>query len=185
MSEINMRGTWLVTKHAIPHLIESGRKNRNPHILNLSPPPLIKEDWFKNHVTYSIAKYNMSLCVLGWAAEFRDQGIAANALWPITVIETAALQVLDSTKQIDSAFGGNSRTPEIMADAAHRILTKNSKEFSGNFVIDEVILREHGQTEFDHYSTRPGAKDMTIDLFVDDKIVNKMRALWEAKSHRT
>ncbi|CAG8759821.1 17637_t:CDS:2, partial [Cetraspora pellucida] len=89
-----------------------------------------------------------------------------------------------STKQIDSSFGKNSRTPEIMADAAHVILTKNSKEFSGNFVIDEAILREHGQTKFDHYSTKPGVNDMTFDLFVDDKIIDKMRALWEAKSHR-
>ncbi|CAG8507772.1 10571_t:CDS:10 [Cetraspora pellucida] len=181
MFEINSRGTWLVTKHAIPHLIESGRKNRNPHILNLSPPLLLKEDWFKNHVAYSMAKYNMSLCVLGWAAEFRDKGIAANALWPLTVIETSAIKMLDSTKQIDSSFGSNSRTPEIMADAAHVILTKNSKEFSGNFVIDEVILRENGQTKFDHYSTKPGANDMTFDLFVDDKIINKMRALWGSK----
>ncbi|CAG8517889.1 14264_t:CDS:10 [Gigaspora margarita] len=178
MFEINSRGTWLVTKHAIPHLIESGRKNRNPHILNLSPPLTLKEHWFKNHTAYSIAKFNMSLFVLGWAAEFRDKGIAANALWPLTVIETAAL------KAIGSHFGNNTRTPEIMCDAAHLILTKNSKEFSGNFVIDEIILREHGQTEFDHYATRPGAKDMTIDLYVDDEIVNLAKTLQEAKSHK-
>ncbi|CAG8630244.1 6293_t:CDS:2, partial [Acaulospora morrowiae] len=175
MHEINARGTWL---HALPHLIESGKQNRNPHILNISPPLSFKERWFSDHVAYSIAKYNMSLCILGWTGEFRKYGIAANALWPLTAIDTAALRVIaQSTSSI-------ARTPEIMADAAHLILTKNSKNFSGNFVIDEVILREHGQTEFDHYSVIPGNKNLQDDLFIDKEISDKMRALWKEDSRK-
>ncbi|CAG8434555.1 5353_t:CDS:10 [Diversispora eburnea] len=162
MHEINSRGTWLVTKYAIPYLIESGKKNRNPHILNISPPLDFQKHWFSNHVAYSIAKYNMSLLIFGWDGEFKEY-----ALWPLTVISTAALQVL-----------------EIMADAAYLILNKNSKEFSGNFVIDEVILRENGQTKFDHYSVIPGNIDLQADLFVDEKLCDKMRALWKESSHK-
>ncbi|RHZ49569.1 hypothetical protein Glove_519g93 [Diversispora epigaea] len=178
MHEINSRGTWLVTKYAIPYLIESGRKNRNPHILNISPPLDFQKDWFSNHVAYSIAKYNMSLLILGWEGELKEYGIAANALWPLTIISTAALQVLGQYTDTKS------RTPEIMADAAHLILNKNSKEFSGNFLIDEAILRENGQTKFDHYSVIPGNIDLQEDLFVDKKLCDKMRVLWKEGSHK-
>ncbi|RGB24938.1 putative short chain dehydrogenase [Rhizophagus diaphanus] len=173
MHEINARGTWLVTKYALPYLIESGKQDRNPHILNISPPLSMKEQWFSDHVAYSIAKFNMSLCILGWAGEFREHGIAANALWPVTSIDTAALSILD--KHTSS----KSRTPQIMADAAHLILTKNSTGFSGNFVIDEIILREHGQTEFDQYLVTPGNRDLVLDFFIDDEVFNKLKPLWK------
>ncbi|CAG8613806.1 16612_t:CDS:2, partial [Funneliformis caledonium] len=173
MHEINARGTWLVTKYALPYLIESGRQNRNPHILNISPPLTIKEQWFSGHVAYSIAKYNMSLCILGWAGEFREHGIAANALWPVTAIDTAALNMLDDL------LASKSRTPQIVADAAQLILTKDSTRFSGNFVLDEVILREHGQTEFDHYLVTPGNRDLALDYFIEEEVFNKLKLLWK------
>jgi citronellol/citronellal dehydrogenase len=119
MNEINARGTWLVTKHAVPHLLESSERNRNPHILSISPPLSMKEHWFAPHVAYTIAKYGMSMCVLGWAGEFKGQ-IAVNALWPFTTIDTAALNVIDPT------ISARSRKPQIMADAAHAILTKST-----------------------------------------------------------
>ncbi|CAI2176294.1 4073_t:CDS:2 [Funneliformis geosporum] len=169
MHEINARGTWLVTKYALPYLIESGRQNRNPHILNISPPLTITEQWFSGHVAYSIAKYNMSLCILGWAGEFREHGIAAN----VTAIDTAALKI------VDKFVASKSRTPQIVADAARLILTKDSTRFSGNFVLDEIILREHGQTEFDQYLVTPGNRDLALDYFIEDEVFNKLKLLWK------
>ena len=140
MNQINARGTFLVSKVCLPHLIKSD----NPHILNLSPPLDMDPKWFGPHVAYTIAKFGMSLCVLGMAEEFKEEGVAVNALWPRTAIATAAIK---------NALGGDevmniSRTPEIMGDAAYVILTKNSKEFTGNFCIDDNLLAEIGVPHF-------------------------------------
>ncbi|MEO1312106.1 MAG: NAD(P)-dependent oxidoreductase, partial [Pseudomonadota bacterium] len=143
MHQINARGTFLVSKACIPHL----KKAENPHVLMLSPPLDMSPKWFAPHVAYTMAKYGMSLCVLGMHEEFRKDGIAFNALWPRTAIATAA---------VEFALGGDammkaSRTPEILADAAHIILTKSAREFTGNFVIDDMLLYEHGVTDFEKY----------------------------------
>merc|ERR1711915_290049 len=127
MHTINTRGTYLVSKLCLPYLKERASKGRNPHILNNSPPLSMKPIWFKNHVAYTMAKYGMSMCVLGMAEEFRDQGIAANALWPQTAIITAAMEMLGG-KEVDKQC----RKPEIMADAAYVMLCKNPKEYTGN-----------------------------------------------------
>ena len=123
MHNINTRGTFLVSKLALPHLLKSS----NPHILNISPPLSMDSKWFAAHTAYTIAKYGMSLCVLGMAEEFKSIGVAVNALWPKTIISTAALQQLDSDS---SKLAAKGRTPEIMADAAHVILTQPSKEYT-------------------------------------------------------
>jgi citronellol/citronellal dehydrogenase len=170
MHSINGRGTWLVSKYAIPHLIKS---NKNPHILNISPPPTLEERWFKDHVAYTIAKFNMSLCVLGMAGELRDHGIGVNALWPLTLIDTAAVRNLLGGESVAST----GRTPEIMADAAYKILTKDSKTFSGNFLVDELFLREEGQIEFDHYSMTPGNKELGMDFYITDEMLQKVESL--------
>jgi citronellol/citronellal dehydrogenase len=145
MHQINTRGTFLCSKLCLPHLARA----KNPHILMISPPLNFEERWFAPHVAYSLAKYGMSLCVLGLAGELRSQGIAVNALWPRTVIDTAALQV---------AMAGHSgeerrrvRTPEIVADAAYGIFMRNSREFTGNFCVDEQVLRSAGETDFSRY----------------------------------
>ena len=161
MNQINARGTFLTSKKCLPHLL----KSENPHILNLSPPLDMKPHWFSNHVAYTIAKYGMSLCVLGMAEEFKEQGVAVNALWPRTAIATAAVQ---------NVLGGDemskiSRTPEIMADAAHVILTKNSNEFSGNFCIDDNLLAENGVKDFSQYASVPFA-ELAPDFFVPEDI---------------
>jgi citronellol/citronellal dehydrogenase len=156
MHQINTRGTFLVSQACLPHLL----KAENPHILNLSPPLSMKPKWFGPHVAYTMAKYGMSMCVLGMAEEFKGK-VAVNALWPRTVIATAAVQNLlggDQTIKV-------SRKPEIMADAAHAILTKG-RDFSGRFLIDEDVLRAEGITDFAHYSMIPGAELMP-DFFVD------------------
>ena len=157
MQQINVRGTYACTRACLPFL----RKADNPHVLTLSPPLNLQPHWFGPHLAYSLAKYGMSLCVLGHAEEFRPDGIAVNALWPRTVIATAAVQNL---------LGGDetvrrSRKPAIMADAAHHILTRPSREFTGNFCIDEDLLRTAGVTDFDAYACVPGA-DLLPDLFV-------------------
>ncbi|KAG0282427.1 Hydroxysteroid dehydrogenase-like protein 2, partial [Linnemannia gamsii] len=140
MHSINGRGTWMVSKYAIPHLIKSGK---NAHILNLSPPLSMKEAWFKNNVAYTMSKMNMSMCVLGMAGELRRHKIGVNALWPLTLIGTAALtQVGDTSKM-------KLRTPDIMADAAYEIFLKDSSKFSGNFLVDELFLRREGFTDMD------------------------------------
>jgi citronellol/citronellal dehydrogenase len=142
MHQINGRGTYLVSQKCLPHLL----KARNPHILNLSPPLNIEERWFAPHVAYSMAKYNMSLCVLGMAGEFRDQGVGVNALWPKTAIDTSAMRLLGGEAAMRKC-----RKPEIMADAAHVILTRDARAFTGNFCIDEEILRSAGISDFSAY----------------------------------
>ncbi|MEO0399858.1 MAG: NAD(P)-dependent oxidoreductase [Pseudomonadota bacterium] len=159
MHQINARGTFLVTKTCLPHL----KKADNPHMLTLSPPLDMSPKWFSPHVAYTMAKYGMSLCVLGMAEEFKADGVACNALWPRTAIATAA---------VEFALGGDamikgSRTVDILSDAAHMILTKPSREFTGNFVIDDTFLYEHGVTDFEKYRVDPSQK-LFPDFFVPD-----------------
>jgi citronellol/citronellal dehydrogenase len=145
MQQINTRGTFLCSKLCLPHL----QRAPNAHILMISPPLNLEERWFAPHVAYSIAKFGMSLCVLGLAGELRPQGIAVNALWPRTVIDTAALQV--AMANADGGLRRRVRKPQIMADAAYLILTANSREFSGHFCVDEQVLRAAGQTDLAAY----------------------------------
>ena len=159
MHQINGRGTYMVSRYCLPHLL----KAENPHILNLSPPLDMSAKWFAGHTAYTMAKYNMSMCVLGMAEEFKDRGVAVNAIWPRTAIATAAVQ---------NHLGGDeimrlSRTPEIMADAAYEILTKDSKEFTGNFCIDDVVLHEAGVKDFSKYASVP-FNELMPDFFVPD-----------------
>jgi citronellol/citronellal dehydrogenase len=160
MHHINTRGTFLCSQACIPHL----KKAANAHILNLSPPLSMKEKWFSGHVAYTMAKYGMSMCVLGMAGEFRGAGIAVNALWPRTAIATAAVRNLLGG---EAAMRG-SRTPEIVADAAYAILNKHSRDAAntGNFYIDEDVLRAEGVTDFTKYAVDPSA-DLIPDFFVD------------------
>jgi len=157
MHSINTRGTFVCSKLAIPHL----RKAENPHILNLSPPLDMDAKWFAPHVAYTMAKYGMSMCVLGMAEEFRKDGIAVNALWPRTAIATAAVRNLLGGEQ---AIKG-SRKPEIVADAAYEILTKPSREFTGNFCVDDEVLAAAGVTDLDKYAVDPAAP-LIADFFV-------------------
>ncbi|KAJ1976281.1 Hydroxysteroid dehydrogenase-like protein 2 [Dimargaris cristalligena] len=168
MNQINARGTWLVSKLALPHL----RKATNPHILNLSPPLSMEPRWFQNHVAYTMAKFGMSMCVLGMAEEFRSYGIAVNALWPFTVIETAAMKMLGGISEQTS----KARTPEIMADSAHHILTRPSRSFTGQFCIDEILLRELGVTDLAKYQVDPSVPqhELIPDFFVDDKVTGEV-----------
>jgi citronellol/citronellal dehydrogenase len=161
MFDVNVRGTFLTSQAALPHLRKSAADGRNPHILNLSPPLSMKPIWFKNHVAYTMAKYGMSMCVLGMAEEFKRDGIAVNALWPRTVIDTAALQMIPG---IDAAAG---RTPQILADAAHIILNRPSAECTGNFFVDDLLLASEGITDLEKYSVTPGTKDFLLDFFLD------------------
>ena len=156
MYQVNSRGTFLVTRSCLPYL----KKAANPHVLMLSPPLNLDPKWFAPHTAYTIAKYGMSLCVLGMSAEFAEQGIAVNALWPRTVIATAAIGMIDGVKV------ENCRKPDIVADAAHVILTRPSREYTGHFAIDDEVLREAGVTDFDHYAVTPGAP-LLPDLFLD------------------
>ena len=157
MFATNVRGTYLLSKTCLPYLLEAD----NPHVLNLSPPLNMKTEWFKDHVAYTMAKYGMSMCVLGMAEEFREKGVAFNALWPRTVIATAAINVLGGAVKAE-----NCRTPDIMADAAHSILTQQARHCSGNFFIDENVLRATGVRDFDRYAVKPG-EALLKDLFVD------------------
>ncbi len=157
MHGINTRGTFLTSKLCLPHLLKAA----NPHILNISPPLSMQPRWFAPHVAYTMAKYGMSMCVLGMAEEFKKQGVAVNALWPRTVIATAAVQNL---------LGGDeaircSRKPEIMADAAHVILTRSSRECTGNFFIDDEVLHSAGVTDLERYAMSPGAA-LKMDIFI-------------------
>jgi len=156
MFGINVRGTYAASQACIPHL----RKAANPHILTLASPLNLNPRWFKNHVAYTMAKYGMSMCVLGMAEEFREAGIAVNALWPRTIIATAALQMIPG---IDP---GRGRKPEIMADAAHWILSQPARGCTGNFFFDEDVLRKAGITDFSRYAMDP-AKGLLPDLFLD------------------
>ena len=161
MFDVNVRGTFLTSQAALPHLRKSAEEGRNPHILNLSPPLSMKPVWFKNHVAYTMAKYGMSMCVLGMAEEFKRDGIGVNALWPRTVIDTAALQMIPG---IDALAG---RTPQILADAAHIIFNRDAKECTGNFFVDDVLLASEGITDLEKYSVTPGTKDFLLDFFLD------------------
>jgi len=161
MFDVNVRGTFLTSQAALPHLRQSAKDARNPHILNLSPPLSMKPIWFKNHVAYTMAKYGMSMCVLGMAEEFKRDGIAVNALWPRTAIDTAALQMIPG---IDALAG---RTPQILADAAHIILNRDSKECTGNFFVDDLLLASEGITDLEKYSVTPGTTDFLLDFFLD------------------
>jgi len=165
MHQINTRGTYLVSKCCLPYLKESAIKGRNPHILNNSPPLSMRPIWFKNHVAYTMAKYGMSMCVLGMAEELREAGIAVNAIWPRTAIMTAAMEMLGGGGGISTQC----RTPQIMADAAYVILTKDSKNFTGNFCIDDQVLREVGVKDFSQYLA-PGATESSLmpDFFLDE-----------------
>jgi len=165
MHQINTRGTYLVSKCCLPYLKESAAKGRNPHILNNSPPLSMKPIWFKNHVAYTMAKYGMSMCVLGMSEEFKDTGIAVNAIWPKTAIMTAAMEMLGGGDGISNQC----RTPQIMADAAYVILTKDSRSFTGNFCVDEQILKEVGVKDFSSYLA-PGATEGSLmpDFFLDE-----------------
>jgi len=157
MFGVNVRGTFACTQAAIPHL----RRAANPHILNLSPPLNLDPRWFRDHCAYTMSKYGMSMCVLGMAAELRADGIAVNALWPRTVIATAALAMLGGVAPPEHC-----RRPEIVADAAHAILSRPSQGCSGHFFLDEDVLREEGVTDFDGYAVQPGAPLIT-DLFLN------------------
>jgi citronellol/citronellal dehydrogenase len=161
MHQINARGTFVVSKWAIGHL----EKSKNPHILTISPPLDMKEKWFAPHTGYTMAKFGMSLVVLGLAGELRNKGIAVNALWPRTVIATAAVKNL---------LGGDglmrqSRKPQIMADAAYVIFNKPAREFSGQFLIDDNFLAENGVTDFEQYRVDPAQK-LANDFFVPENI---------------
>lgn len=157
MFEVNVRGTYACSQACLPFLA----KGRNPHILNLSPPLNMRARWFKDHVAYTMAKYGMSMCTLGMAEEFRSQGIAVNSLWPRTTIATAAIEVNFPAEILKA-----SRKPAIVSDAAYAIFRRDSRSATGNFYIDETVLREEGVTDFDHYAVSPGAKLYT-DLFMD------------------
>jgi citronellol/citronellal dehydrogenase len=154
MHQVNVRGTYMLSQKCLPHLLKSA----HPHILNLSPPLNMDPKWFKNHVAYTMTKYGMSMCVFGMAAEFQKQGIAVNALWPKTTIATVAVANLP---------GGNmlmerSRYATIMGDAAHAVLSKDPKEVTGQFFIDEEVLRAEGIVDFSHYAVHP-----ELELFPD------------------
>jgi citronellol/citronellal dehydrogenase len=158
MQDINTRGTFVVSRACVPHL----RQAENPHILTLSPPISLEPKWLGPHIGYTIAKYGMSLCALGFAAEFREDGIASNALWPRTLIATAAVQNL---------LGGDeamqkSRKPELYADAAYAVITKPSRELTGQTLLCEDVLQAEGVTDMDQYAFVPGA-ELQVDLFVD------------------
>lgn len=160
MMGVNTRGTFMTTKYAMPHLA----RGRNPHVLMLSPPLDMQEKWFAPHVAYSMAKYGMSLCVLGFAGELRGQGVAVNALWPRTTIATSAIKYVVGDKLMEM-----SRTPEIMADAAHRIFTKDARSFTGNFLVDDSFLASEGVTDFTPYRVDP-TKLLAPDFFVPDSM---------------
>jgi citronellol/citronellal dehydrogenase len=159
MQDINVRGTFLLTKTCLPHL----ERSTNPHVLTLSPPLDLRPKWAGGYLAYTMAKYGMSLTTLGLAEELRDRGIAVNSLWPRTLIATAAVRNLLAAGDSLS----RSRTAEIVSDAAHVILTRDARSCSGNFFIDEDVLAEEGVTDFDRYRTVPGDGPLETDLFLD------------------
>ena len=159
MHQVNVRGTFLVSKTCLPWL----QKAENPHILTLAPPLNMVEKWFAPHVAYSMSKFGMSMCVLGMAGEFREQGIAVNALWPRTTIATAAVNMLGGDELIM-----HSRNPDIMADAAYVILNRPSEEFTGFFCVDDSVLEDEGITDLSAYAVNPGLP-LAPDFFVEPK----------------
>ena len=158
MQDINTRGTYLLSKACVPYL----KRAENPHILTLSPPIRLEPRWLGAHIGYTIAKYGMSLCALGFAEEFRNDGIASNALWPRTIIATAAVQNLLGGE----AAMARSRKPELYADAAHAVITRSSRECTGNLFLCEDVLAEEGVENLDRYSYVEGA-ELQVDLYVD------------------
>lgn len=169
MHQINTRGTFLTSQLCLPYL----KKGKNPHILNISPPLNLKPHWFKNHAAYTMAKYGMSMCVLGMAEEFKSDRVAVNALWPQTAIATAAMEMIGGKAALRQC-----RKEDIVADAAYAILTRDSGNFTGNFCIDEDVLKEAGVTNFDQYACKPGEK-LVPDFFLDgespDVIVRQLK----------
>jgi citronellol/citronellal dehydrogenase len=161
MMGVNTRGTFLTSQACLPYLKKSAQEGGNPHILMLSPPLSMKGKWFKPHLAYTMAKYGMSMCVLGLADELKRDGIGVNALWPRTAINTAALAMIPS---MDIEF---CRTTEIISDTAYIILNRSGKECSGNFFIDEQVLASEGITDLDKYAVVPGNKEFVNDLYVD------------------
>jgi citronellol/citronellal dehydrogenase len=161
MFDVNVRGTFLTSQAAMPHLIKSAEAGGNAHILNLSPPLSMKPKWFKNHVAYTMAKYGMSMCVLGMSEELKRDKVAVNALWPRTAIDTAALAMIPG---VDTAA---CRTPEILADAAYVILNRPAGECTGNFFVDDELLASEGITDLNKYAVVPGTKDFLLDFFLD------------------
>ena len=155
MHGVNARGTFATTQACLPHL----RKAENPHVLTLASPLNMDARWFQHHTAYTMAKYGMSMCVLGHSAEFEQYGIGVNGLWPATLIATAALQM------IPGVHPGRGRKPEIMADAAHAILTRDAKTCTGNFFIDEEVMAEEGVTDLTGYAVDP-SKELLPDLFL-------------------
>ena len=161
MQDVNTRATYCVTQAALPHLKASAKAGRDPQVLVLSPPLNMDPKWFEGHVAYTISKYGMSMCVLGWGRELQEYGIAANALWPRTTIATAAVRyALGGQDMIDM-----SRTPEIMADAAHVVLTQPATE-TGHFYIDDEVLASVGKTDLSEYAVTPGNTEFMPDLFL-------------------
>ena len=158
MLAVNLRGTFAVTRACLPHLAKAA----NPHVLVLSPPPSLDPRWYGPHVAYTISKMAMSQCVLGWAEEFRPLGIGVNALWPRTVIDTAALAMLGGVVKPSQC-----RHPAIVADAAHAILTRPARQCTGTFFLDEAVLREEGVTDFMPYACQPGGR-LATDLFLSE-----------------
>jgi citronellol/citronellal dehydrogenase len=161
MFGVNVRGTYLCTQACLPHLSASAQAGRNPHVLTMSPPLSMKPHWFERHTAYTMAKYGMSMCTLGHAAEFKPQGIGVNSLWPRTAIATAALQMIPGVDV------GRCRTPQILADAAYLILTSDPRTTTGNFFIDDELLAQHGVTDLERYSVTPGTTRFIPDFFVD------------------
>ncbi|MCU0969806.1 MAG: NAD(P)-dependent oxidoreductase [Rubrivivax sp.] len=161
MFGVNVRGTYCCTQACLPHLVDSEKAGRQPHVLNMSPPLSMREHWFRPHVAYTMAKYGMSECTLGHAGEFRPHGIAVNSLWPRTAIATAALQMIPGV-DIERC-----RKPEILADAAWWILTSDPKAVTGRFFIDDEVLQSHGVHDLERYSVTPGTTQFIPDFFVD------------------
>src|SRR4249919_2427363 len=159
MSQVNSRGTFLCSQICLPHLLQSA----NPHILTLAPPPNLNPAWWAPHAGYTLAKMGMSFVTLGLAEEFRAQGVAVNALWPRTVIATDAINMIPGVQL------SRCRYPDILADAAHAILTTPSRELTGHFVIDETLLRARGVVDFDRYAVDPG-QALLPDLFLDEAL---------------
>lgn len=159
MHAVNARGTFMTSQACLPHLLRAG----NPHILNIAPPLNLEAKWFAPYLAYTMSKYGMSMCVLGMAEELRPQGVAVNALWPKTIIATAAVRNLLGGEEVVR----RSRKPEIMATAAHSILLRNSRECSGHFFIDEDVLADDGVTDLARYSAVPG-EELIPDIFLRD-----------------
>jgi len=165
MNQVNARGTFLCSKLTLPHLLKAA----NPHILNLAPPLDMDAKWFAHHVAYTMAKFGMSMCTLGMAEEFRTRGVAVNSLWPLTAIDTAAVRFALGGE----AMAAECRSPEIMADAAYAILSRPARACTGNFFIDEEVLREEGVTDFSTYAPGGGDKPLQADFFVPDAVMKR------------